>query len=277
MACSEGKQFKSQAPECDKLDCWCFPEPYIEQKVKLQNKKHCWLYPEHEANKLKQVLPNFDHCKTLYTKCDYRLENCVSKQLLLIEEQIRKHINQLNIEMLSQRKLIDEEWRLSQRFLLLTQYHGCVKPYPEIVSLPAENETKCKFQEKLKAINCSNCRLASSLDALKFAIQKLNLLCAQLDMTIESPFIIGDYKIKPLSYYRQLIDDAFDYFSDILCKLKRWAQLLDIGDANAIDEYKAILDPTKSYDEVMKIGKKSCTCLRTKKHECINNFVNKCN
>ncbi|XP_036319150.1 uncharacterized protein LOC118733726 [Rhagoletis pomonella] len=276
MACNEGKTFKNKAPECEKLDCWCFPEPYIERKVKVRNKKHCWLYPERETKELVKLIPNFEHCKTLYTKCDYRLENYVSKQLLLIEDLIHKHKNKLDNEIVFQRSLIEQMWKLSQRFLLLTQFHLCVKPFPEIVSVPVEKETQCEFQKKFNAVNISNCRLSSSLDAFRFAIKKLNLLCSQLDMTVESPFIIGDYKIQPLSYYRNLIDDAFDYFNDVLCKLKCWAQLLDIGDANALDEYKALLDPTMKYDEFMKIGKLGCTCMRTKNPECIDNVVNKC-
>lgn len=121
-----------------------------------------------------------------------------------------------------------------------------------------------------------SCRLVLILDALRTSIGKLNHVCSQLDMSVQSPFILGDYKIRSLSYYRHLIDDAFEYFNNVLCNLKGWTQLLDIGDPNAIDDYRCLLDPQKKYDEFMKTGKMNCTCLRTKNSECIIDFVNKC-
>ncbi|XP_004525920.2 uncharacterized protein LOC101458862 [Ceratitis capitata] len=277
MACNEGKQFKNKAPECDKLDCWCFPEPYAEQKVTVKNKKYCWLYPQGDAKKLNQIKPNFEHCETLYTLCDYRLENYVFKQLLLIEIQIRNYAKKLAKEMRFQRKILEDMWRLSEKFLLLSQYSCCVKTYPEIVSLPAENYVRCKFQKKLKAINLSICRLVSSLDAIRTSIRKLNTVCAQMDMTVQSPFMLGDHNIRPLSYYRKLVDDTFEYFHDMLCSLKSWTQLLDVGDANTIHDFHGILDPAKKYSEFMNIGKVDCTCMRTRNTEGIMNFVNKCN
>uniref|UniRef100_A0A0K8WBJ9 Uncharacterized protein n=1 Tax=Bactrocera latifrons TaxID=174628 RepID=A0A0K8WBJ9_BACLA len=275
MACNEGKIFKTQAPECNKLDCWCLPEPYADKKVTVKNKKYCWLYQQ-RAKDLNKMLPNFEHCETLYTICDYRLENYVFKQLLLIEEQIRNYKNKLDKEIDFQRKMLDDMWKLSQRFLLLTQYYGCVKPYPDIVSILAEKVAQCKFQKKRKAIQYSNCRLAFILDTLRTSIRKLNNVCSQMDMSVQSPIILGDYKIRPLSYYRNLIDDAFEYFNKVLCNLKSWTQLLDIGDPNAIEDYRCLLDPNKKFDEFMKTGKINCTCMRTKNPECINNFVNKC-
>ncbi|XP_067639836.1 uncharacterized protein [Eurosta solidaginis] len=277
MACNERRKSKNKSIECDKLDCWCFPDPYAKKKVKIINKKYCWLYPQRETKKLNQIVPSFDHCDTLYTKCDYILENHVSKQIILIEGLIRKYILRLTHEMSLQRKCASEMWKLSYKFLLLTQFYGCIKPYPDIVSNPAQMDIGCKFQKKMKSINYSNCRLISSLEALRFSIKKLNGLCDQMDMTVDSSFVKGTYRMKPLSYYRKLIDDTFEYFNDVLCKLKIWAQLLDIGDTNAIEDYKGLLEPTKKYDEFMNIGKEKCTCLRTKNPECMAGFSYKCN
>lgn len=102
--------------------CWDFPHVTNKPKVEVLNRKYCWLYPRYEKKILKKLLPNFDHCETLYTKCDFVLEQCTHQQILYLEDLFKCHAKILEKEMKIQNNAIADLWKISQRYLLLTGY-----------------------------------------------------------------------------------------------------------------------------------------------------------
>ncbi|KAI8121678.1 hypothetical protein CVS40_7355 [Lucilia cuprina] len=105
----------------------------------------------------------------------------------------------------------------------------CVKPYPEIVSLPTEERVLCSFHKNLRKINESNSHMALSFEAIRSSQAELNYRCEQLN--------------------------------------KSWALLLDPADSVSIEDYITLLKLSKQCD-LMEILK-NCSCLRPKRRECI--------
>lgn len=111
-------EYPEEPPDC--VFCWKLHQIIPQQKVRLLNPQYCWLYPKYERRLLKKIEPNFDHCKILYTKCDYRLEQCAYLIIIQIEDQFRAHYELVKKEMKLQNELLDDMWLQSQRFMLLT-------------------------------------------------------------------------------------------------------------------------------------------------------------
>jgi len=125
--------------------CWTCKFNHKPQEVKLLAPKRCTLYPERRMRRLIKMIPNFDHCLPLYTKCDFELEKCTQQQLLIIQREFKEHQEYLNQEIEFQLELLQGMWKASQRYMMLKVSPCCIKPYPEIVSKDAENRAKCSF------------------------------------------------------------------------------------------------------------------------------------
>lgn len=106
------------------------------------------------------------------------------------------------------------------------------------------------------------------MEKIRVCHEELNYRCEQLDKTIESPFINGNYSLKSLSYTRKILNDLICNYYCQLCRLKCWAQLLDPGDSVAIEDYMNLVKSDKETDLVENLN--NCYCLRSKKEDCIN-------
>uniref|UniRef100_A0A240SXF6 Uncharacterized protein n=1 Tax=Glossina palpalis gambiensis TaxID=67801 RepID=A0A240SXF6_9MUSC len=260
-------EYPEEPPDC--VFCWKVRQIIPQQKVRLLNPQYCWLYPKYERRLLKKIEPNFDHCKTLYTKCDYRLEQCAYYIIIQLEDQFRAHDELVKKEMKLQDELLDDMWLQSQRFMLLTGQGVCVKPYPEIISKNTEKRALCKFHRELRLVHESNCLIGSSMAEIRVSFTELTRRCAQLDMTVESPLIKGAWYMQSLKYIRNLLDDLFQYFYQHICKLKCWAQLLDPGDPEAIEDYMALIKTFENNGNNLMQYFDNCLCMRTKRKECL--------
>ena len=110
-------------PDPDGMECvfcWQSKSDYPRQEVKLLNSKYCTLYSNCKEP-VKQIIPNFEHCETLYTKCDYLIEKDVHSYIIKLEDIFKDYQNLFLKEKEKQLKLLDEMWVHSQRFLILTQ------------------------------------------------------------------------------------------------------------------------------------------------------------
>ncbi|KAM7350349.1 uncharacterized protein ACRADG_008959 [Cochliomyia hominivorax] len=210
---------------------------------------------------------DFEDDETLYTKCDYVLEENVHEYILKLEKLLKEHELLMEQEMKKQNELINCMWIQSQRYLLLTSCGVCVKPYPELVSLPTEKRALCSFYTSLENINKSNCILSQSIDNIRTCQTELNRLCEQLDMSIKSPFMDGNYSLRSLTDIRAILADLIYYFYGNLCKLKIWSQLLDPRDSVSIEDYMNLIKSNTETDLLENFN--SCHCLRSTRTECI--------
>lgn len=110
-------------PDADDMECvfcWQSKSDFPRQQVKLLNSKHCFLYSNIKQHVTK-IVPNFDHCKTLYTKCDYQIEKDVHSYIIKFEDVFKDYEKLLKQEKDNQLQLLEDMWIQSQRFLILTQ------------------------------------------------------------------------------------------------------------------------------------------------------------
>ncbi|XP_059223000.1 uncharacterized protein LOC106094385 [Stomoxys calcitrans] len=250
---------------------WTHDESMTHDSIKLHSVKYCSLYPK---NELDCSMTKFENCKTnIYTKYDYYLEKYVHEIILLLDDLFKGHHKLTEKEILYQNTLIDDIWVNSQKHLMVTESSNCVKIYPEIVSLPAKKRFLTKIRSNILKIHASNCYMATSLQVISKTIDELKRRCDSLDYSVESPFLSGTYYLRPLSYFLNLINDLYLYFHEHLCKLQRWAELLDPADRLAIEDYCALIKPNKDYQNNLLEYVDHCCCWRSKRKRCIEEHV----
>ncbi|XP_073831740.1 uncharacterized protein [Musca autumnalis] len=166
-----------------------------------------------------------------------------------------------------QNDLIYAIWVNSQKYLILSGYCYCIKPYPEIISNRYEMEIMKEMRNKIKEVHNSNYRMGNSLEDIRTKLTELKIRCDKLDYTVESPFLIGTYYLKSLSYTRNLIENLFQYFYKHIGKLKCWAELLTPEDSTSIEDYMALIQPSKEYENNITEYTDSCKCMRSKRFE----------
>lgn len=153
------------------------------------------------------------------------------------------------------------------------------------------SEEICKFKAKFKEINLSkyvkciqhsvhvnicfhfSCRLSNSLRFIRDGFKKLDHQCKQLDMTVQSPFIKGDWYLRPLSYIRETLNDLYEYFYNLLSKHKCWAQLIEITSAEAIEDYQHLITPEVKYENHLIFIRDGCKCRRCNKSDWIESYT----
>ncbi|XP_013117058.2 uncharacterized protein LOC131993967 [Stomoxys calcitrans] len=192
-----------------------------------------------------------------------KLEGETLQQLLALEKEFREHNAVIKNELLTQKELISRMWVLSQRYILITSTGTCCK-FPEIFAGPAEEIILQEYCEKLKALKTSNCRISVSLKDLRTSCRLFETLCSQLDMNLQTPFIIGDAYHKPLAFFIELVSDLFKYFHAWLLKLKYNSQLLDPYKAEGMEHYKTLIEPSEEFEEYLNMGLTYCKCLKPK-------------
>ncbi|XP_030573760.1 uncharacterized protein LOC115771980 [Drosophila novamexicana] len=202
------------------------------------------------------LMPSFDHCQTIYTRCDFRLEQCVHQQILLIEKLFANLEGQLaeaktlQVEMAKQMR-----YQSIRRRLLIGSACG-IKIYPEYLSQMAETRALCEFQKAHNAIKQSNAELAAAVLVIRDAMPELRNRLDKLDRTVDSPYLMN------LETVLQTIQNLYDYFFEVVRKYKTWAQLIDAAQEHSIDDYLALLRDERDFESFKRAGTEHCTCKR---------------
>ncbi|KAM8706432.1 hypothetical protein ACLKA7_010671 [Drosophila subpalustris] len=229
----------------------------------------CWDYPPERLRRyplpppcrgatipIGGLQPNFDNCETLYTRCDFQLEECVHQQILVIEGMLRNMERQLSSTKEYQIKLAKQmRFQAIRRRLLIGSACG-IKIYPEYLSQMAEQRALCEFQKGYNDINESNSELAASIQEIRDAMAELRTRLDKLDRTLESPFQLS------LDVVLQTIQDLYDYFFEVARKFKTWAQLIDAAQEHSLDDYLALLQGNLDFESFKRAGTEQCTCKR---------------
>ncbi|XP_075155824.1 uncharacterized protein LOC142229173 [Haematobia irritans] len=257
----------------DYFHFWKASNVISHDKIKHNNAKYYRLYPKEEGIDIMSLIPNFENIKPIYTRCDYNCEKRVQEIVLTLEQLFKNHNALVENEMEKQNKIIDDAWVNSQKYLLLTGSGVCVKTYPEFVSFHAEKRYLNQTNSELQQIHASNLKLTKSLEDIQKNMAELHRRCDHLDFLTESPFIMGTASTRPLMYVLILINDIFSYFYQYSCKLQCWAELLDVKDTISIEDYAALIKPkTNNVNRLMEYLI-HCSCLRSKKTECIQKHL----
>lgn len=144
--------------------CW---KPPMETKADVRFGP-CWDYPPERYRRRPLpppcrgatipdhlLVPEFDHCQMVYTRCDFRLEECVHQQILFIEHLLRKLEDQFTHAKTYQIDLAKQlRYQSIRRRLLIGSACG-IQIYPEYLSQMAENRAVCDFQKAHNAIKQS--------------------------------------------------------------------------------------------------------------------------
>ncbi|XP_011189203.1 uncharacterized protein LOC105216424 [Zeugodacus cucurbitae] len=199
----------------------------------------------------------------IHVRIHYQKEEETLRQLLKLEELFREHLALTKREMLLQKDMVNRLWVLSQRYVILISTTGCCK-HPEVYSGPTEDILLREYSDKLNLLRTSNCRISDSLRKLRQQCILFNSLHSLLDLTMETPFIIGDTFHKPIAYFVELVDDLFKYLHALSVKLKYLSHQLEPVDLLVLEEYKAALEPSEDFDEYLLVGLSYCKCLRPK-------------
>lgn len=144
--------------------CWAHPIA-----MPLQSRLGvCWEFPPAGQQRRPQPPPcrgstipahllelTFEQCKNPYTRCDYQLEQCVHKQILVLEQKIKTLKRVLAKAKPLQIKKVKQMRYHGVRYRLLVGSTGCTKIYPEYLSRMAEERALCEFQRAYNDVNQS--------------------------------------------------------------------------------------------------------------------------
>uniref|UniRef100_A0A240SXF4 Uncharacterized protein n=1 Tax=Glossina palpalis gambiensis TaxID=67801 RepID=A0A240SXF4_9MUSC len=194
----------------------------------------------------------------------YELEKKILNQLLLLENEFRSHYHFAKKELAQQMEWINRLWVISQRYMHLTSTGLCCK-HPQIYISPTEESMLQEMAEKIKAIKNSNCRIYTSVKELREFCTIFEELCSQLDMAVESPFIIGDSSHKPLAFFIELVSDLFKYLHASVLRQRYSVHLIEPSDCETVAKYKAVIEPSEDFEEYMSVGLTYCRCLIPKR------------
>ncbi|KRG02112.1 uncharacterized protein LOC26527797 [Drosophila mojavensis] len=245
--------------------CWKSPMPMT---VEAQFGP-CWDYPPERYKRRPLpppcrgatippdlLVPEFEHCKTVYTRFDFRLEECVHQQILFLEHLFRK----LEVQFTDARTFQIEmakrmRYQSIRRRLLIGSACG-IKIYPEYLSQMAEKRALCDFQKAHNAIKQSNADLIAAVKEVRNAMPELRKRLDKLDQSVNSPYISS------LERILQTIQDVYDYFFEVTRKYKTWEQLIDAAQEHSVDDYLALLRTEQNFESFKHAGTAHCTCMR---------------
>lgn len=185
------------------------------------------------------------------------------QQLLILEKEFRDHDVLMATELAAQKEIINRLKVLSERYTHLNTSNPCSR-YPGIDAEPVIEAILKEFSNKLDDLSTSNWRIMESLRNIRKSKLKFDELCSQLDMTIGSPFIIGDSFHKPIAYFIELVSDLFKYFHAWALKLDLVARRIDTHTTERFEEYKKLIEPSEEFKEYLQLGLTYCRYLRPK-------------
>ncbi|XP_052836395.1 uncharacterized protein LOC128252603 [Drosophila gunungcola] len=275
VACGEVPFYRYQDPT-QYSPCWQHPI-----KVPLQAQFGvCWEYPPERYRRrplpppcrgstipIHLLNPTFKRCENTYTIYDFKLEQCVHGQILVVDQKLRKLKEKLAKAKPWQIEKVKEMRYHGVRYRILAGATGCTKIYPEYLSRMTEERELCEFQRAYNCVNQSNSDLTKLFLDMRESKKELDLRLTRLDRSLKSPFL------KDLEVVEQMIEDLNTYFFGVIVKLKTWAELMDPMKEHSIEDYLALLSRECDFKSFMRAGLENCTCKRCDKKDPLKPYL----
>ncbi|XP_039481105.1 uncharacterized protein LOC120445053 [Drosophila santomea] len=189
------------------------------------------------------------------------LENSVTKILVTIEEMFwsffEEHQNELELQRMAAKTLN----QLTQRYRINTQVDlSCT--CPQIYEIESDDAIINKYYIYYQVIACSNKNQSWAIHNMRPYVLLFRRECAKLDMSSDSPFIMGNTFHKPIKFFMELVEELFAYFYSGHVQFDCAAQMLDPLDLNSIEHYQKLLAPNEDFVNYFKYNMSYCKCLR---------------
>ncbi|XP_017035788.1 uncharacterized protein [Drosophila kikkawai] len=240
----------------------------------------CWEYPPERYKRrplpppcrgssipLHLLEPTFEHCKNLYTRGDFQLEQCVHQQLLVLDEKLGHLTRVLAQARPLQIQKVKEMRYHGVRYRLLAVNTACTKLYPEYLSRMTEERALCEFQRAYNEVNESNTELMAAFLDMRVSMPELEVRLSRLDKSLKSPFQL---ELEPVM---QAIEDLNTYFFGVVVKMKSWAELMDPMKEHSVEDYLALLTKQSNFNDFMSSGMENCTCKRGDKKDPLKPYL----
>ncbi|EDV55434.1 uncharacterized protein LOC6547927 [Drosophila erecta] len=194
------------------------------------------------------------------------LESTVTRILVAIEEMFCNYFEELQKELELQRMAAKTLNQLSQRYRINTQVDlSCT--CPQIYEIESDDAIINKFYIHYQVIASSNKNQFWAIQGLRPYVLLFRRECAKLNLSADTPFIMGDAFHKPIKFFMELVEELFSYFYSGHVQFDCAAQMLDPLDLNGIEYYQKLLAPNEDFLHYFKYNMSFCKCLRTP-HRC---------
>ncbi|XP_034109242.1 uncharacterized protein LOC117571285 [Drosophila albomicans] len=186
------------------------------------------------------------------------LEASVLKELLNLDEALRDYFKEWLSELSLQRMAAEKLLKLSKDYMVKTEM-SCSAPKFPIADTDAIVN---KYQVHYQIILSSNSAMHRGLNALRKFLLAFRRESRKLDLSSETPFVLGDMFHKPIKFFMDLAEELFGYFHCSYLKLDCGSRHLDPADLMAVENYQKILAPCEEFDEYLQHNLGYCQCLR---------------
>ncbi|EDX08040.1 uncharacterized protein LOC6735519 [Drosophila simulans] len=193
--------------------------------------------------------------------CTEGLESSVTKILVAIEEMFCSYFEDLKKELELQRMAALTLNQLTQRYRINTKVDtSCT--CPQIYEIESDDAIINKYYIYYQVIACSNNNQGWVIHNMRPYILLFRRECAKLDLSEDSPFIMGDAFHKPIKFFIDLVEELFAYFYSGHVQFDCAAHMLDPLDLNSIEYYQKLLEPNEDFADYFKYNMSFCKCLR---------------
>lgn len=182
----------------------------------------------------------------------------VVNELIQLDQSYRSYFKDWLSEHSVQRMAASMLWKLTEHYALRAELN-CCPPNPQ--SLDAEELIYTKYQVHYQIILSSNLAMGRGVDTIRKNLLALRREYNKLDLTEETPFILGDAFHKPIKFFMELAEDLFNYFHANYLRLDTVSRHLDPSDANTLEMYQKYLEPCEEFDEYLLHNLGYCQCL----------------
>ncbi|XP_030379727.1 uncharacterized protein LOC115627972 [Scaptodrosophila lebanonensis] len=188
------------------------------------------------------------------------VERRVLKVLLHLETDFRSYYNLWRRGMVLQREAADMLWGLTQRYMIIMKADPtCI--CPQNYAIEPEEVLIAEYNVHYMIIQNSNEEQNFTLRSMRHNVVQFRKSCNKLDLTKETPFIMGDTFHKPIKFFIELVDELFNYFYSGYLKLDYMANQLDPLDLKPLEEYRELLNPSEEFEEYLMLSLTYCKCL----------------
>ncbi|XP_064543762.1 uncharacterized protein LOC135432171 [Drosophila montana] len=187
------------------------------------------------------------------------IEVKVLTELLMLDEAYRGYFNEWLKELGLQRMAAEKLWPLTRDFSIESDA-TCRKPLPR--SVDAEDVIINKYQLHYQIIMGSNLAMTRGISVIRAHLLAFRREFHKLDLTEQTPFVLGDAFHKPIKFFMDLAEELFNYFYSHYLKLDCGARHLDPGDLATLENYQKMLAPCEEFEEYLMYNLSYCHCLR---------------
>lgn len=183
----------------------------------------------------------------------------VLTELLILDEAYRGYFNEWLKELGLQRMAAEKLWPLTRDFSIKSDV-ACRRPLPRCVD--ADDVIINKYQLHYQIILGSNLAMNRGISGIRANLLAFRREFNKLDLTEQTPFILGDAFHKPIKFFAELVDELFNYFYSHYLKLDCGARHLDPSDLQSLENYQKMLVPCEEFEEYLVYNLSYCHCLR---------------